>query len=139
MRPLSYANPIFSRTSGKYHKLLHYGTAPRNSSIVVNGALPAIFIFSRIPRHQKLPKEIERQESDLFRSWAIYQLPGDTLNVPSGKTVQHAGHFVPCIRRSMPWTRKFWTGCSALPKVRVYVLLQHFGDFFQFLLPCGMK
>lgn len=103
IRPLSYGiTPQVSRNTLTF-KL----NTPRNLSIEVNGDIfHNLHLFANpIDRNNPLkpgmnPKKLKRNRNLIYFGPGIHQLPGDTLDVPAGKTVYIAGGAIVrgCIR-----------------------------------------
>lgn len=86
VRPLSYG--ITPRTSGS--TITFTLDRPRNLSIEVNGDIfHNLHLFAN-PIDENRPKKL-KDKNLIYFAPGIHQLPGDTLNVPSGKTVYVAG------------------------------------------------
>ena len=95
VRPLSYG--ITPRTSGS--TITFTLDRPRNLSIEVNGDIfHNLHLFAN-PIDENRPKKL-KDKNLIYFAPGIHQLPGDTLNVPSGKTVYVAGGAIVrgCIR-----------------------------------------
>lgn len=103
IRPLSYGiTPQVSRNTLTF-KL----NSPRNLSIKVNGDIfHNLHLFANpIDRNNPLkpgmnPKKLKKNRNLIYFGPGIHQLPGDTLDVPSGKTVYISGGAIVrgCIR-----------------------------------------
>ena len=103
IRPLSYGiTPQVSRNTLTF-KL----NSPRNLSIEVNGDIfHNLHLFANpIDRNNPLkpgmnPKKLKKNRNLIYFGPGIHQLPGDTLDVPSGKTVYISGGAIVrgCIR-----------------------------------------
>lgn len=95
VRPLSYQiTPSISGSTMTF-KL----DRPRNLSVEVNGDIfHNLHLFAN-PIDENKPKKI-KDKNLIYFGPGIHQLPGDTLNVPSGKTVYIAGGAIVkgCIR-----------------------------------------
>jgi hypothetical protein len=95
VRPLSYG--ITPRISGS--TMTFTLDRPRNLSIEVNGDIfHNLHLFAN-PIDENRPKKL-KDKNLIYFAPGIHQLPGDTLNVPSGKTVYVAGGAIVrgCIR-----------------------------------------
>lgn len=86
VRPLSYKiDPLING-----HTLTFKLDRPRNLSVEVNGDIfHNLHLFAN-PIDENKPKKIKDRNLIYFGP-GMHQLPGDTLNVPSGKTVYIAG------------------------------------------------
>lgn len=94
VRPLSYK--ISSQIDG--NTLTFKLNSPRNLSIEVNGDIfHNLHLFANpIDRNNPLkpgmnPKKLKKDRNLIYFAPGMHRLPGDTLNVPSGKTVYIAG------------------------------------------------
>lgn len=94
IRPLSYG--ILPQVNG--NTLTFRLGSPRNLSIEVNGDLyHNLHLFANpIDRNNPLkpgmnPKKLKKNRNLIYFGPGMHQLPGDTLDVPSGKTVYIAG------------------------------------------------
>ena len=94
IRPLSYG--ITPQVSG--NTLTFKLNSPRNLSIEVNGDIfHNLHLFANpIDRNNPLkpgmnPKKLKKDRNLIYFAPGMHRLPGDTLNVPSGKTVYIAG------------------------------------------------
>lgn len=103
VRPLSY--DITPQVSG--NTLTFKLDSPRNLSVEVNGDIfHNLHLFANpIDTHNPLkpgmnPKKLKKSRNLIYFGPGMHQLPGDTLNVPSGKTVYIAGGAIVrgCIR-----------------------------------------
>lgn len=103
IRPLSYG--IVPEISG--NTLTFKLDRPRNLSVEVNGDIfHNLHLFANpIDRNNPLkpgmnPKKLKKNNNLIYFGPGIHQLPGDTLDVPSGKTVYIAGGAIVrgCIR-----------------------------------------
>lgn len=95
VRPLSYG--ITPQISGS--TMTFTLDRPRNLSIEVNGDIfHNLHLFAN-PIDENRPKKL-KDKNLIYFAPGIHQLPGDTLNVPSGKTVYVAGGAIVrgCIR-----------------------------------------
>lgn len=103
VRPLSYGiTPQVNRNTLTFRL-----DAPRNLSVEVNGDIfHNLHLFANpIDTHNPLkpgmnPKKLKKNRNLIYFGPGMHQLPGDTLNVPSGKTVYIAGGAIVrgCIR-----------------------------------------
>lgn len=94
VRPLSYK--ISPQIDG--NTLTFKLNSPRNLSIEVNGDIfHNLHLFANpIDRNNPLkpgmnPKKLKKDRNLIYFAPGMHRLPGDTLNVPSGKTVYIAG------------------------------------------------
>lgn len=94
IRPLSYG--ITPQVSG--NTLTFKLNSPHNLSIEVNGDIfHNLHLFANpIDRNNPLkpgmnPKKLKKDRNLIYFAPGMHRLPGDTLNVPSGKTVYIAG------------------------------------------------
>ena len=86
VRPLSYAiKPLIGDSTMTFRL-----NAPRNLSVEVNGDLfHNLHLFAN-PIDTNRPRKL-KDKNLIYFAPGIHQLPGDTLSVPSGKTVYIAG------------------------------------------------